>query len=50
MQKLSRRCFIEAATAEKVRITRGEKVSSIEGDEEYMEVLVIEPIAALSAQ
>ena len=52
MKNLSRKSFIEAATctAAKGMITRGKKVSSVEGNEEYMEFFfVIEPIAALSA-
>ena len=52
MKKLSRKSFIEAATctAAKDMITRGKKVSSVEGNEEYMEFFfVIEPIAAPSA-
>ena len=53
MKNLSRKSFIEAATcpAAKGMITRGKKVSSVEGNEEYMEFFffVIEPIAAPSA-
>ena len=39
MKNLSRKSFIEAATctAAKGMITRGKKVSSVEGNEEYME-------------
>ena len=39
MNNLSRKSFIEAATctAAKGMITRGKKVSSVEGNEEYME-------------
>ena len=47
MKNLSRKYFIEAATC---TAAKGKKVSSVEGNEEYMEfVFVIEPIAAPSA-
>ena len=53
MKNLSRKSFIEAATctAAKGMITRGKKVPSVEGNEEYIEFyfFVIEPIAAPSA-
>ena len=51
MKKLSRKSFFEAATctAAKGMITRSKKVSSVEGNEEYMEFFCFEPIAAPSA-
>ena len=41
MKKLSCRCFIEAATAAKVMITQGKKVSSVEGNEEHIEIFLL---------
>ena len=43
MKNLSHKSFIEASTciAAKGMITRGKKVSSVEGNEEYMEFFLL---------